>query len=75
MKKNWKSIARIAQAYQIAPIRVWVLIRKGIVPHIVKAGIGTMVDGDAFDKFAKNHAETITAWAEAYAHRKLVWVN
>ena len=74
-RAEYISIGRLARLWEIAPIRVWVLIRKEILGYKVDKKVGTLVDRIAFESFAQEHPGQIAYWQEAYAHCKTHWAG
>ena len=74
-RTDYIGINRLARLWEIAPIRVWVLIRKEIIGYKVDKKIGTLADRIAFERFAQEHPGQITYWQEAYAHCKTHWAG
>lgn len=69
-KSKWVKIDRLATKHQIAPIRLWIMIRQRLLPYRVERAGGTFVDEEVFDEFVKSNPSTVKFWREALAHRK-----
>lgn len=62
---NYKTIKKVASVWHIAELRVWSLVRQGILATAVDLHGNIGIDTEAFDRWAANNKETIEEWQKA----------
>lgn len=61
---TWKTIKAAAKRYRVAELRIWILVRQGVIDSMVDLH-HVCINEDQLEEWAKNHQWEVAEWQKA----------